>query len=262
MKTNSFRNFVFEGIQQAGFVLGALALLAGIGWLSGFQQNEPIAVLGNAVLAIAALAAVGPVPLFLTVFDISMKELLVWSCVLIVPYWICLGTFAGFLRWYLDDPNSQPVIVGFRRWLKGDARTTAEVQPGSFWKRTRPTRVIIEGLAVLLGFMLYCSIPMSGNGRFSFRSQIVSHLLAIRTAKAMFFQDNKLPSDYIPTPTDLAPFGLNVTNFFHEPKGPFHYVLNASNQPPYAIMDADLRFPRRGWREGFTITNGTVFRIP
>jgi len=38
--------------------------------------------------------------------------------------------------------------------------------------------------------------------------------------------------------------------------------LNPIRETPYAILAKDWRIRRRGWREGYTITNGTIYRAP
>ena len=202
--------------------------------------------------ACSASVLIGPVPTLLTLFDISDKQLLVLSCVLIIPYWACLGTISGLLQQLSHNPD-------------------ADQQPNLSAKQT-PKRIrwTIEIAAFVIAAIFFVKGPIAGpnyisSGRYSAgstRNSIINKLRQIDGAKQQFALEKKPSPDYVPTKAELAPYLFGGTNFFIGPVGPIRYVFNPINKPPYAVLDSDWRFPRRAWHEGFTITNGTVFQLP
>lgn len=259
---NSRWEYVQEGLKQAGLVFVALLLVglfaalfvwgstAGLGATSGLA--DAIRVAGGLTVAFIVSILAGPVPTLLTLCDTTDNQLLVLSCVLIVPYWVCLGAVAGFLRWKIGFANSE------------------QTQRASLDRNGKYTRWTLGIGALVIAVAFFPAGPIAGpnyvsSGRFSagfIRNSVINNLRQIDGAKQQFALEKKLSSDYLPTEVDLAPYLLHVTNFFHRSTGPIRYVLNPISKPPYAVLYSDWRFRRRGWKEGFTITNGTLFQLP
>lgn len=174
---NSRRQFILEGLKQAGWVFGAFLLLGVIGWIGLYTvraiHNHVFFVLFGFTTAGSASVLIGPVPTLLTLFDISDKLLLVLSCVLIIPYWACLGTIAGLLQWpnQSSDANQQPNLA---------VKQTA--------KRIRWTIAIAAAVIAVLFFL---DGPIAGpnyvsNGRYSagaFRYAVNNNLRQVDAAK-------------------------------------------------------------------------------
>lgn len=171
---------------------------------------------------------------------------------LIIPLWGILGIVAGFLRWAVC------------------ARTSEQAQIASSKQNKKYTRWTIEIMAVVLAVIFFLWGPFTGantvnSSRYSasrVRYSVINNLRQIDAAKNEFALEKKLPPDYVPTEADLAPYLIGGTNYFNRSGGPLRYVLNPINKPSYAILDSDWRFRRRGWHEGFTFTNGSVFQLP
>ena len=259
---NSRWEYVREGLKQAGLVfvsllsLGLFAALFVWGFTTRFSASvgivDAIPIIGGLTVAFSVSVLVGPIPTLLTLCDINDNQLLVLSCVLTVPYWACLGAVAGFLRWKTRPANS------------GQAE-------GALLKRSRKyTRWTLEIGALVIATAFFPAGPIAGpnyvsKGRHSpgwIRNSIINDLRQIDGAKQQLALEKKLPANYVPTEVELSPYLVYGTNFFNRFARPIRYVLNPIDKPPYAVLDSNWRFRRRGWREGFTITNGTAFQLP
>jgi uncharacterized membrane protein YesL len=99
MKKNSCWSFVCEGLKQAGWIFGALLLVGVIIWIGLYTvrgiHNQVLFVLFGLTTACSASVLIGPVPTLLTLFDISDKQLLVLSCVLIISNFLEKFTIGG-----------------------------------------------------------------------------------------------------------------------------------------------------------------------
>ena len=260
---NSPKRFVLEGLRQARSVLLLLLFFGVLIWLLmygsaswfGMGRHGGISDVFYRVEALtvvfAASALCGPVPTLLTYLDVSNQQLLIFSGVLIIPYWGILGTIAGFLRWTLC------------------ARTSEQGQIASSKRNKKYTRWIIEIMVVVIGAIFFWWGPLVrppvNSGRYSagwVRNSVINNLRQIDAAKNELALEKKLPPDYVPTEADLAPYLIGGTNYFYRPGRSLRFVLNPIKMPPYAILDSDWRFRRRGLSEGFVLTNGTVFRLP
>ena len=261
MKTNSRWSFVCEGLKQSVYVCMVLLFLTPLAWLLlwgsavwfGATSNifDVMRLLVGLPVVFAASILSGPVPKLLTFFDISDKQLLILSCVLVIVYWACFGAAAGLLRWKLSASDS------------------GQQQEASSKKNKKYTRWTVGIMAVVLALISFPSGPITApayiSSRYSAgwtRNSVINNLRQIDAAKQELALEKKVPLDYIPTETELVPYLYGGTNFFNRPVVPIRYVLNPINKPPYAVLDSDWRFPRRSWHEGFTITNGTVFQLP
>ncbi len=253
---NSRRQFILEGLKQAGWIFGAFLLLGVIGWIGLYTvrafHNHVVLVLFGLTTVCSASVLIGPVPTLLSLFDISDKQLLVLSCVLIIPYWACLGTITGLLQWPNQslDANQQHNL---------SARQTA-----------KQIRWTIGIAAFVIAAIFFVKGPIAGpkyvsNGRYSagaFKYAVINNLRQVDAAKNEFILEKNPPTNYVPTEADLTPYiKLNAEGKIPH-VGPERYVLNPLNQPVYAILDSDWRIRRRGWHEGFMFTNGTVFQLP
>jgi hypothetical protein len=260
---NTRRHFVLEGLRQAGLVLLLLLclwVLVGLlmyGSFSWFGMRDHGGIfdvfyrVGALTEMFAAGALCGPVPTLLTYLDVSDKQLLIFSCVLIIPYWGILGTIAGLLRWGICVRTSELSQIALSK------------------QNNKYTRWTIELMAVVLGTIFFVWGPLVrpplNSGRYSagsVRNSVINNLRQIDAAKNELALEKKLPPDYVPTEADLAPYLTGGTNYFNRPGSSLRHVLNPINKPPYAILDSDWRFRRRGLSEGFVLTNGTVFRLP
>ncbi len=257
------RQFIFEGLKQAGQVSGVILLLGSLAalfvWLSlhwGATAHPNMAGdwscgIGMVTTGFAILFLSGPVPTILTFFDITDRQLLVLSCLLIIPYWAGLGAIAGTLKFqiYEADPHLQKNLF-----------------PGQIAKRIRWQIEIIALFVAVAIFPVgpfYGSVNVGPSPGAARRMAIDRKLGQINWAKEQFARDKKILPGYVPSPTDLAPYVNGDTNFLKPANDwPIHYSLNAINQPACAKVDKDWRIRRSGWREGYTITNGTVFSIP
>ena len=257
---NRCRQFVFEGLKQAGRVFGVILLLGSLAalfvWLSlhwgttahpdmagSYSRGIGMVTAGSAILFLS-----GPVPTILSFFDITDRQLLVLSCLLIIPHWAGLGAIAGIRKFqiYKADPGQQKNLF-----------------PGQIAKQIRWQIEIIALVLAVLIFPVgpfYGSVNVGPSPAAARRMAIDRKLGQINWAKEQFARDKKILPGYVPSPTDLAPYVNGDTNFFNPANDwPIHYSLNAINQPACARVDKDWRIRRSGWREGYTITNGTVF---
>ena len=231
-------------------------LLGVIGWIGLYAvraiHNQVMFALFGLTTGCSASVLIGPVPTLLTLFDISDKQLLVLSCVLIIPYWACLGTASGLLQrlMHRSDVDQEPRL---------SVRQSA--------KRIRWT---IGITAFVLAAIFFMKGPILGpnyvsSGRDSSRWMgwsVVNNLRQIDAAKREFILEKNPPTNYVLTEADLTPYiKLNAEGKIPH-VGPERYVLNPLNQPVYAILDSGWRIRRRGWHEGFGFTNGTIFQLP
>ena len=259
---NSRRQFVLEGLKQAGWIFGVLLLLVSFAelllWTVRIWHVTAGGITYGIVHVTYVLAVVtticgasvlfGPIPKCLTFFDISDKQLLILTFALMVVYWACFGAAAGLLRW------------------KMSASIPEQWQTASLKKNQKYTSWAVGTLAVVLALISFPSGPIAGtamisNGRNSPQFLIINNLRQIDSAKNEFIYEKKLPLAYIVMEADLIPY-LKLKDGKLPHVGPEHYVLNPLNQPVYAVLDSNWRIPRRGWHEGFTFTNGTIFRLP
>jgi len=254
---NSRRQFVLEGLKQAGLVfgvmLGAVLLLGGISRVlayAGIIHYQAIFVLLGLPALCGASVIIGPVPTLLTFFDISDKQLFILSCALIIPYWACLGIIAGIFQHSSGNPNAEH-------------------------QHSFPAKQIVKrirwtiGIAAFVGAAFFI-LAIAGSNHISsrqysagaYRNAIINTVRQLDAAKNQFILEKNPPTNYIVTETDLMPY-IKLNSKGQIPRfGPERYVLNPLSQPVYAMLDSDWRLPRRGWHEGFTFTNGTVFRFP
>jgi hypothetical protein len=250
MKTNSCWSFICEGWKQSGCVFAAFLLLGGVGWLGAASNSVPdmMRILSGLTALVSASILSGPIPILLTHFDITNKQLFIFWGALVIPYWVCLGVTGGFLRW----KTSTQVF---------EQKPLVSLNPNKKY-----TRWTIEIIAVVLAIISFPGGPIAGpsfvSGGPSIRNSVINKLRQIDAAKNQLALEEKLSPDYVPTKAELAPYLYQGTNFFNLTSGPIRYILNPINKSPYAVLDSDWRFPRRGWREGHTITNGTVFQLP
>ncbi len=265
MNLESRWSFVREALKQAGCVLLTIFLLGAVGSGCVLVKQQVFNAVGSVTTACAVSLAVGPVATLLTLFDINDETLWVLTFVLILPYWACLGTLAGLFQWSTRDTNSEPIATGFFRWLTGSLRKTQSSNPSK--QISNRIRWFIELTAVLLAFVFYEFGPIAGpthvsHGRYSpgwIRNVVTSNLRQIDSAKQQLTIEKKLSPDYVPSESELLPY-------FRDGRfprvGPEQYVLNSISNKPYAVLNSGWRFRRHGWRQGFTITNGTIFRLP
>lgn len=266
---DSRRQFILEGLKQAGLVFAVLVLFTLITLLIGralvlwvvseggssiFNNSlfRPIWIIGNLIGLAAASILTGPAPTLLTFFDISDRQLLVLSCVLIIPYWAFLGATAGLLQRpnHNSDPNRQ-----------------IDLSVKQIRKRIRWT---IGIAAFVIAALFFLDGPIAGSAWLSsrqysagaYRNAIINEVRQLDGAKNEFILKKNPPTNHIVTEADLMPY-IKLNSKGQIPRfGPERYVLNPLNQPVYAVFDSDFRVRRRGWHEGFTITNGTIFRLP
>lgn len=250
---NSRREFILEGLKQAGLVFAALFLLglfATVGlWVIGFglDGNNLVSVifhvLGWLAVALSGLTLVGPVPAGLTYFDISDRQLLVFSCLLLIPYWAGLGSLVGFWRWTKCSSNDDWPLQPHDKQIANQIR----------W--------VIEGMAALLAVLFLFGGPLwlsHDSGHYRSTLAIQNQLRHIDAGKSEYSLNHHPRPDYVPTEADLAPYMNKI-----QPAGPERYVINAVSNSPYAILDHDWWIPRRRWREGyFAGTNGTIYQLP
>jgi hypothetical protein len=257
---NSWSQFVIEGVKQAGKVFAVslfLLLLAVLpSWLSianGFDADPSQSFLGLLLVLDWIVAALfgsllaGPVPWLLTHFDISDKQLLILSCLLVIPYWVLLGAGSGFARW------------GFF------AERSPEQPDPQLQKVSKKTRLLVEGFALAIAVFFFFDGPLVYTPRSGphFSSVvIVNNIRQIDAAKNEFALEHKVDPGYVPTVADLSPF-IRLRDGDLPHYGPENYVINAISNLPYANLTNDMWVPRRGWKEGFLVgTNGTIFRLP
>ena len=253
---DSRRHFVLEGLKQAGGVFAALLILGVIGWTGLYStramHNQVVFILFRLLTILGVSVVVGPVPTLLTLFDISDKQLFVLSCVSLIPYWACLGTISGLFQ----QPKHN-LDAGHQQDLSAK-QTSKRIR----WK--------IEITAFVIATIFFLDGPIAGpnyisNGRYSagaFRNAVINNLRQVEAAKNQFILEKKTSPDQIITEQDLTPY-IKLNSEGKIPHlGPARYILNPVGQPVYAVLDSDWRIPRRGWHEGFTFTNGTIFHLP
>jgi hypothetical protein len=261
---NSRRQFILEGLKQAGLMFGVLllftlpTLLFGrtlVFWLvrgGGYSIFKPIWFISHLTVIVAASILIGPVPTLLTLFDISNKQLFILSCVLIIPYWLCLGIIAGLIQ---------------RSNIHREADQQRNFSVKQITKRIRWTIGIV---LFVIAAIFFLNGPIAGpnyisNGRYSVgatRLAVINEVRQVDGAKNEFILEKSPPTNYVLTETDLMPYiKLNSKGKIPHAR-PERYVLNPLNQPVYAVLDSDWRIRRHGWHEGFTFTNGTVFQAP
>jgi len=253
---NSRWSLVCEGLRQAGLVFGAFLLLGVIGWIGLYTvrtiHNQAIFALFGVTTACSASVLIGPIPTLLTLFDISDRQLLVLSCVLIIPYWASLGMMSGLLQRLIHRPD-------------------VDQGPGLSAKQSaKRIRWTIGITAFVLAAIFFVKGPIAGPNYVSsghcsaggVRWSVVNNLRQIDAAKREFILEKNPPTNYVLTEADLTPYiKLNAEGKIPH-VGPERYVLNPLNQPVDAILDSDWRIRRRGWHEGFGFTNGTIFQLP
>ena len=250
VKVGSRGSFARNGLRQAAWLVLTLLFFSGVGWigLRTISTDSWLRVPVVLVLVFAVSVLSGPLPAVLTCFDISNKLFHTLWPMLILPYWAILGTSVGIIR-----------------WKKCTSDATQERGAASR-QHSNATRWTIEIVAVILAVISLPLGPVMGPVRVSTRHWpghgVINNLRQLDGAKQQLALERKLSPDYVPTEAELSPYLYKGTNFFSRPVGPIRYVLNPISKPPYAVLDSDWKFRRRGWREGFTITNGTVFKLP
>jgi hypothetical protein len=241
------RAFVFTGLKQAGWIFLVLVLAGGLGlalMLFG-ESADAVWMFGIWIFGIAVSLLTGPITSVLTSFDISNRTLLVLWPLFLLPYWFCLGSGVALIRWRAQNPDT----VTNQGILKSDLKTI---------------RLGIGTAAVIVAALCFRGGPIGGPThvpmRPAIRVRIMSNLRKIDGAKQQFASEKNLPLDSVPTESELASYlERGGGKFSHI--GPERYVINPITKPPFAVLDSDWRFRRRGWSEGYTITNGTVFRL-
>ena len=80
----------------------------------------------------------------------------------------------------------------------------------------------------------------------------------------MLAEDKRLKSGTVVTEADLEPYLRNFLrdNLAAKKNANIKYVINPIGDDPYAVVEEDFRIPRQGWKEGYTIPKGTVYRLP
>jgi hypothetical protein len=232
----SQRKFIFEGLKQAGLVFGLIVLFIFLIFLGiSFRINGEI--IGKIyVFLIATLG--GAIPLVLFQFDISNKLIAITWISLILPYWGLLGASAGFITWKNRASDDEQIALP-----------------------KNEMRIYVVILSVLMGLISMMSLPSFVSSGSSIENAVINNLRQIDAAKNQFALEKKVSPDYIPTEVDLTPYiHLRDGKFPHV--GEERYVLNPIRENPYAILDKDWRIRRHGLREGYTITNGTIYRLP
>ena len=253
---NQYRQFVLTGLKQAGLVFGACLLLDLLAvlfvWALNSLGNESGAVIpacaGVGLFAAAFLSSFfsGPIPVILIWFDFTNRQMIILGCLLLIPYWTLLGTIASTLRFriFAENLNRQK-----------------DLPPKKIAKQIRWSIEIIACIFALVFIVSNSPLGIShGNPGSRHRMVVIHQLNQIDAAKEQFALDKKVPSDYVPTSTELVPYLNHGADFFKtEPDKPIRYILNPINQPAYAILYRDWRIRRIGWNEGYTFTNGTLF---
>ena len=235
---NSHRKFILTGLRQAEnvflivFLLGCLLLASS--WLG--IRNETAGKLFGFIVSTLS----GPAPIALYYLDISDRSISILWFLSIPVYWFGLGLVVGLLAWKTCRPATE----------------SHEGQPPR-----RKMRSGIAGLSIVIGFFSMFGWPSSVGGGSSIKTAVINNLRQIDAAKSQFAWERKVSPDYVPTEADLTPYiKLKRGGFPHV--GPERYILNPIDKPVYAVLDSDWRIRRRGWHEGFTFTNGTVFQLP
>jgi len=231
---NTRRQFVVEGIRQAALVFVMVGLVAFI--LGAFQLSTGRRV--DTEIGILANTLTGPGWCLLLHLDISNQAILFFSLASVIPFWIGIGALAGLAARKMPNPEASP---------------------------TRPRyfmRFSIAVVALALGAFSQDATPaFTGSGP-SIRYTIINNVRQLDGARSEFIEDKHPPANYIVTEADLVPYIYPPGRGKIPRVGPERYVLNPLDQPVYAILDKDWRIPRRGWQEGHTFTNGTVFSLP
>lgn len=237
--------FIRVGLQQTGWVVLVLSVLAAAGFAAFLFEFEALVFGLLGMLGIAALSLLsGPIPLLLTFFDISDTQFYWLWAVFAVLYWIVLDVLAGFVRW--KDSFSD---------------LASEQDPTS--RRSRNlTRQYLEIALLALAKLGYSQRPIAGPNHSNVRNMravknaIVNNLRQLDAAKQQLALEKGLSPDHVPNETEPSPY----VPHFHR-IGPERYVLNAIRDEPYAVLDSDWRIRRQGWREGITYLKGD-YRLP
>jgi hypothetical protein len=154
------------------------------------------------------------------------------------------------------------IIVGHLAWKVFPPKT--EDQPAQLpkWK----IRLGVAGLAVVFAIITMMSMPGSTiiNTGGSIQIAIVNNLRQIDAAKNELVLEKKVPPDYVPTEAELLQYIKPDKQGKFPHVGPERYVFNPIRESPYAIFDKDWRIHRHDsdWSDGYTITNGTTYRLP
>jgi hypothetical protein len=233
---HSRKRFVIEGIKQAGFVFGVFILVGTIGFLGAVKG-----VIVPAFIWIVAFIS-GPIPLVLILCDITDTQLHILWITFLLPYWVCLGAVAGCVA-------SRPFAVCERSTSSKKTITT--------------TRLVIVTMALAIGLFSFSLWRGFAGGGSALGNGIINNLRQLDAAKQQLALVRNLSEDYVPTEAELAPYlgrGRNGdTGIPHV--GQERYVINSIREKPNAVLDSDWRVRRRGWRQGYTITNGTTWQI-
>lgn len=229
--------FVASGLKQSGIFLLFLCLLAVLTWV-GVRTGLAGGFLPHLGFWVAGLIS-GPTVPMLVHLDITNQDLLVLSLALILPYWACLGVVAGLSAW------------------KSAFFAAGREQTAPLSLALGHIRTVVVIAALLVGCISTLSWPSFAGSRHPPHFSILNNLRQLDGAKQQLALEKKLPADYVPTLAELEPY----LRHFHA-IGAERYVLNPIREDPYAVLDADWRIRRRGWQEGYTITNKTVFRLP
>jgi len=189
----------------------------------------------------------GPAPIVLVHLNISLnsKNILWFLSTLI--YWPGLGMIVGYLTWKMCPPATENHLV---------QPPIGKMQLG------------VAGLAVVLAMITMMSLPgPTINTRFPIPIVIIDNLRQIVAAKSELVLEKKVSPDYVPTEADLLLYIKPDKEGKLPHVGPERYVLNAISEEPYAIFDKDWTIygdyeDDSDWPFGYTITNGTIYRLP
>jgi hypothetical protein len=234
---NSHRKFILASMMQAWLV--PLFFLLGFVACLGISKA---ATASDKLYEFTTFAIYGPAPILLCHSDISHNSKIILWFLSTLIYWPCLGIIVGHLVW--------------KTWPATTANNLVQPPKGKI-------RLGIAALAVVLAIITIMSLPSPTtiNTRGSIQNAIINNLRQIDAAKNEFALEKKISPDYVPTETDLLAF-IKEGKIPHV--GPERYVLNAIGKEPYAIFEKDWRIRRSDsdWSEGYTITNGTTYRLP
>jgi hypothetical protein len=187
----------------------------------------------------------GSAPIVLCHLDITHNSKMILWFLSTLIYWPCLGIIVGLLAWKIFPPTTENQLT----------------QP-----QNRKIRLGVAGVAVVLAIITMMSLPNPTiiNTGGSIQTAIVNNLRQIDGAKNEFALEKKASLDYVPIEADLIAFIKSDKDGKFPQVGPERYVLNAISKEPYAIFDKDWRIHRSDsdWSEGYTITNGTIYRLP
>ena len=179
---------------------------------------------------------IGPFPAFLSLYDLSDTAFLLLSIAGVTVYWVLVVDLSA---WWGSPPRGPAVPESEAERPRG--RIASSVY----------TLVAVFGI---MGSYLYWGLD--AGYYVSPRKSIIGNLRQLDGAKEQFAMDNKLTAGAPVTFSNLTQY-INFRKVGNET-----YVLNPIGEYPYAVLESDLRIRRRGFREGYTIPKGEVYRIP